>query len=211
MSVVVASYNAPHRLRPHTKAMQELADAGADIICAQEHTDRDDWRPKGWRRYRPSKAQSNTIYWNPRTVRPKKRGARRLSSPGFRSLRYGVWVAFKTDIGTVRVMGVHLPAFYKKSETNAREYDKQVKKVARWAAGGRYRVVAGDFNGSVGNRRMRPLEDVLRFSTPKPTGPAGQKIDYVATSRTGRLRPGLTRLGPRGNSDHAPVLVTLSR
>ena len=189
MSVTVVTWNCPARLGPHKAAMQAIADRGADIICVQENTDRNNWAPRGWKRFRPLRARSNAVYWNPKTVkRTWRRGAYRLSSVGFRSLRYGVWAHFETDEGPMRVMSVHLPAFYHQPKSAA-EYDKQAVRLARWARGGRFRVVAGDYNGQTGNKRMRPLDAVLRFSDKVESGPSGQPIDYVATAAHGPYRP----------------------
>jgi endonuclease/exonuclease/phosphatase family metal-dependent hydrolase len=198
--------------------MKWLAAQGADIICAQEHTDKDDWSPAGWKRYRPqgnedhNEAQSNTIYYNPKTVRlTKKRGAIRMSSPGFRSYRALVWGHFRTRKGNkpIRVAGLHLPAFYNDSEKNKVEYDKQAVKLANWVKKGKNRVIAGDFNGSKGGARMEPIEAEARLSDAVKTGPNGQKIDYVGVVRGGNWKIVETVRGPKFNSDHNCVLVTL--
>lgn len=207
--VRIATYNSPHRLRPHAPTFAELADAGVDIIAAQENADADPRRnaPAGWRWHRPKRARSTVIYWNPRTVTVTKRGAKRLSRPGFRSLRFGVWVDAKTTAGTVRVMSVHLPAFYAKSARTRAEYDHQAAKLARWLNGGTNRIAAGDYNGSTKGSRMAPLVAAARFSDPVDSGPHGTAIDYVAVSKRSRLRPRRTRLGPKGRSDHRAVIV----
>jgi len=206
----VATANVPHRLRPHDAAVQRLADRGAAIIVTQEEADGPGWTPRGWRRFRPRRARSVCIYWNPDVVTRMRKGAKRLSRPGFRSPRYGVWCHFRTPEGPLRIMGVHLPAFYAASTRNRREYDRQARKVARWASRGRFRVVAGDFNGSVTGARMRPLIEVLAFSDKAPTGPAGQTIDYVAAAKHGPWRVVETCIMPAGRSDHRPVLAGLT-
>lgn len=209
--MIVATANIPPRLGPHKADMQRLADSGAAIICTQEDADSGQWTPRGWRRWRPKRARSTAIYYDPRVVTIKRRkGAKRLSSPGFGSLRYGVWAQFRTPIGPMRVMSVHLPAFYSKP-ARAAEYDKQAKKVAAWAAKRPNRVVAGDFNGSVGGKRMAPMVAVMDFSEPVASGPKGTKIDYVAVAKQGRFRITRTQLGRAGRSDHCPVLATLAR
>lgn len=197
----ISTLNAPGRLAPHDEAFQKLADLGADIICAQEHTDKDDWRPKGWERYRPTSAQSNTIYWNPATVDAGERGSHQLSSPGFESYREAVWVRF----GDVRVISVHLPAFYASRPGRKEEYDKQVQRLLDFIEPGD--VIGGDFNGSVGGKRMAPLVEALDFSDPKPTGPGGAKIDYVAA--TSPYVTGETRLVRVPSSDHDAVIVVV--
>lgn len=212
MPVKVVTYNSPHRLRPHKAYMQTIADQGADIITAQEHTDSDNWSPRGWKRYRPKKAQSNTIYWNPNTVKAtKKRGALRLSTPGFRSLRYGVWMHFKTKEGPMRVMSVHLPAFASSQASSLREFNKQTPKLAKWIRGGKYRVVAGDFNAQTGNKRMKPVDAVTRFSAKVKSGPSGQPIDYVGVAKHGPFKITRTRLLGKGRSDHKAVMVTIEK
>jgi endonuclease/exonuclease/phosphatase family metal-dependent hydrolase len=218
--IKIGTANTPRRMAPHKRALRWLEDQGADIVLLQENTDNDDWRPskKRWGIYRPqgtkdhNEAQSNTIYWRRATIkRTKKRGAIRLSSPGFRSYRALVWAHFKVRQGNkpVRVASIHLPAFYTKSLKNKREYDRQAPKVAKWARGGRNRVVGGDFNGTKGNRRMRPIDSAVRLSRPVRSGPKGQKIDYVGGKRGGRWVVVDTVRGPKFDSDHNVVLVTL--
>lgn len=211
-TLTVATYNTPVRLEPHGPAFQRLADDGADLICAQENGDSSPRRnkPKGWKYHRPKRARSTVVYWNPKTVTVTKRGAKRMSRPGFRSLRYAVWVDALTDVGRVRVASVHLPAFYSASEKNRAEYDHQADKLARWFRRRPDLVVGGDYNGSVGGKRMAPIVAAGHPSDPVKTGPDGQTIDYVIVSRAGRLRPRRTRLGPRGRSDHAAVLVDIA-
>lgn len=220
LRVKVGTGNMPRRLAPHWATMAWFDRKGVDVVVAQEHTDRDDWRPskKRWGRYRPQgtddhdEAQSNTIYWRRATIkRTKKRGAIRLSSPGFFSYRALVWAHFRVRQGNkpIRVAGIHLPAFYDKSAKARREYDKQAPKVALWAKGGRNRVVGGDFNGTTGSARMKPIDDAIRLSRAVASGPDGQKIDYVGAVRGGRWTVVATERGPKFNSDHNPVLVTL--
>jgi endonuclease/exonuclease/phosphatase family metal-dependent hydrolase len=216
--ITVATYNAPNRLKPHGRGFQWLADQGADIICAQEHTDKNDWSPRGWRRWRPTgtdglpgDATSNTIYYNPKVVRLKKKGTIQMSSPDFRNDRDIVWAHFRTRKGghPLRVSSIHLPAFYTKNPKNRREYDRQAKKLAAWVKGGRNRVVAGDFNGTKGRKRMAPIDAVTRLSRAVRSGPSGQRIDYVGARRGGRWRVVKTVRGKKFRSDHASVLVTL--
>lgn len=221
LRVKVGTGNMPRRLAPHNRAMQWFEERGADIVLAQEHTDTDDWRPskKRWGRYRPQgtddhdEAQSNTIYWRRATIkRTKKRGAIRLSSPGFFSYRALVWAHFRVRKGNkpIRVAGVHLPAFYDRSAKARREYDKQAPKVAEWMRGGKNRVVGGDFNGTKGSERMAPIEADVRLSRAVPSGPSGQKIDYVGVRRRGGVwKIVKTERGPKFDSDHNVVLVTL--
>lgn len=209
--MIVATANIPPRLGPHKADMQRLADQGAAIICTQEDADSRQWVPRGWRRWRPKRARSTAIYYDPRVVTIKRKGAKRLSSVGFSSLRYGVWAQFRTPLGSMRVMSVHLPAFYASSAKRRAEYDRQARKVAAWAARKPNRVVAGDYNGSVGGQRMAPLVAVMDFSEPVASGPKGTKIDYVAVAKGGRFRVARTRLGAKGRSDHRPVLATLGR
>jgi hypothetical protein len=211
VQIVVATYNAPNRLKPHQAGFQWLADQGAAIICAQEHTDKNDWRPKGWKRWRPTGATSNTIYYDPAVVVLKKKGTIQMSSPDFRNDRDLVWGHFRTRKGDhpLRVSSTHLPAFYTSNATNKKEYDRQIRKLAEWMKGGKNRVVGGDFNGSKGGKRMAPIEAVARLSAAVKTGPSGQKIDYVGVRRGGRWKVVKTVRGKKFRSDHASVLVTL--
>lgn len=211
MSVTVATYNAPHRLGPHGAAFQRLADAGVDVIAAQEHTDRDDWTPRGWRRHRPAVAQSTTIYWNPRTVTARKRGHRRISSPGFHEYRGLTWVHFATSIGPLRVASAHPPAFKTSRPAHAAEYRRQIRRMARWLSRGTFRAIAGDVNGKIPSVWTRPLTAAGRWSRPVPSGPRRALIDYVGVNASGPYRIASTRLGDRGRSDHSPVIVTITR
>lgn len=181
------------------------------MILAQEHTDNDPEAncPEGWDYHRPDVARSNVVYWNPATIRVRKRGANRLSTPGFRSLRYLVWVGADTAAGPMEIASIHLPAFYSSSEANRKEYDRQAAKVAEWVRGSELRVVGGDFNGKTGNRRMRPIDEVLDLSDPVPSGPAGQPIDYVGVAKAGPYRVVGTERMAATNSDHAAVIVTV--
>lgn len=219
--IKVATANAPHRLRPHRRAWAWMDAQGVDIILAQEHTDGNDWRPskRRWGRFRPqgtedhNEASSNTIYWRRATIKKNKGGAIRLSSPGFRSYRALVWMAVRVKKGggkPMRVASVHLPAFYSSRPKNRAEYDKQAPKVARWMRGGKNRIVGGDFNGVKGQPRMKPIEADVRLSAAVKSGPSGQKIDYVgARKRGGTWKIVKTERGPKFDSDHNIVIVTL--
>ena len=134
-----------------------------------------------------------------------------MSSPDFRNDRDIVWAHFRTRKGghPIRVAGIHLPAFYTSNPKNKAEYDRQIRKLAEWVKGGKNRVVAGDFNGSKGGARMKPIEAVARLSAAVRSGPSGQKIDYVGVRRGGRWKVVKTVRGKKFRSDHASVLVTL--
>jgi endonuclease/exonuclease/phosphatase family metal-dependent hydrolase len=209
--IVVATYNAPGRLAPHRQGFQWLADQGAAIICAQENRDKNDWSPRGWKIYRPAGATSNTIYYDPKQVRLKKKGHIQISSSDFKSDRDLVWCHFRTAKGghPIRVGGIHLPAFYTSSAKNRREYDKQTPKMASWMKGGRNRVIGGDFNGTKGQKRLAPIEAVTRLSAAVRTSPSGKKIDYVGVRKGGAWKIIKTVRGKKFRSDHASVLVTL--
>lgn len=215
LRIKVATWNAPHRLRPHHAGLAWADKNGVDVVLCQEHTDTDDWRPdkNRWGRIRPTRAQSNTIYYRKQTMQRKKVGAIRMSSPGFRSYRDLVWAAFRVKKSTprrpVRIASIHLPAFYTSSRKNKLEYDKQAVKVAKWARGGKNRVVGGDFNGSKGGGRMAPIEKDVRLSKAVPSGPSGQKIDYVGVRRGGTWKVVETERIQKWGSDHAMVVVTL--
>lgn len=214
MKIVVATWNAPHRLRPHYDGLRWADEQGVDIVVCQEHTDSNNWAPTGWGRYRPKRAQSNTIYFRKSAVRRIRGGAIRLSSPGFRSYRDLVWAHFRTKKGRhpLRMASIHLPAFYSSNAKNKAEYDKQAPKVARWMRNGKDRVIGGDFNGSKGGKRMAPIEKDVILSNAVRSGPSGQKIDYVGVPRRGgRWRIIKTVQGPKFGSDHNMVLVTLER
>ena len=169
--ITIATFNSPHRLGPHRDAMVQLWRAGADIICAQEHADDDNWAPPGWRRFRPKGAQSTTIYWNPAAVTARKRGHAVMSSPGFRSHRGLTWVHFPTPDGPIRVASAHPPAFKTSRPSHAREYRRQMGRMADWFHKGRNRVIAGDINGVVPSGWTRELAAAGRWSKPVPSGP----------------------------------------
>lgn len=211
MTVTVATANVPHRLRPHKADLQRLADSGAEIICTQEQTDTDPKAtcPRGWRYYRPKAAQSSVVYWDPARVTAKKKGWVKISSPG-KTTRGIVWVHFGTKgRGQIRVGGVHLAAFKTRGPRQAKEYRAQEKKAAAWLAGGKNRVLAGDINGSIPSKVWTPnLTAAGRWSKRVASGPKGTKIDYVGASKRGPWRVVSTELGPKGRSDHRPVLVT---
>lgn len=212
MTVTVVTFNAPHRLRPHQADFQREADAGADIICAQEHADIDKWTPRGWRVFNPKASRSTAVYWNPATVTAKKKGFRKTSSPGFHELRGLTWVHFQTKLGPLRVASAHPPAFKTSRPSHAREYRKQEKRMANWLDKGRFRAIGGDINGTIPSRTWTPtLSKVGRWSRQVPSGPHGMKIDYVGVNRSGPWRVVATELGPKGRSDHRPVRVVLGK
>lgn len=214
MRLVVATWNAPHRLRPHYDGLRWADKNGVDILVCQEHADKDNWAPPGWERHRPKRAQSNTIYFRKSSVRKIKGGAIRLSSPGFKSYRDLVWAHFKTRSGghPIRVAGIHLPAFYSSRPPNRKEYDKQAPKIAKWMREGKNRVVGGDFNGIKGQPRLRPIEADIRLSTAVGSGPGNRAIDYVGVpKRNGAWKIVKTERGPKFKSDHRMILVTLER
>lgn len=213
-SVEVVAWNTPHRLGPHAAGVAQLARTGADVIAVQEVTDRDPERmtPPGWSSYRPARARHNAVLWDRATVERVRCGALRVSNArtGPR-VRYAVWCHFRTAAGPMRVASVHLPAFYTRSDRNRREYDAQEPRLARWLERGRWRVMAGDYNGRIPGRRTPNLADAARWSRPVPSGPSGQRIDYVGASRAGPWRVSSTVAGPYLTSDHRPVRVTLTR
>lgn len=201
-AITIVTANLPGRLAPHRDALAWCHRQGADIVLAQEHRDGDNWAPRGWGRYRPSAARSNTIYHRRSTVdRTPRKGFVRLSST-----RVLLWRHFRFSGRPIRVASVHLPAFY---HQNKASYDRQARAVAQWARGGRHRVVGGDFNGSKGGARMEPIVDAVRLSRPVPSSPQGNPIDYVGGVRGGSWRVVDTVRGPRFDSDHNLVLVRL--
>ena len=212
MSLIVAAQNWPHRLRGHNPqhGFQVLADRGADIICAEEHADIDDWSPRGWKRYRPKAAQSTTIYFNPDVVTPHKRGHVAMSSPGFHEHRGLTWVHFTTEIGPFRLAAAHPPAFKTSRRSHAIEYRKQMQRMADWLEGGKYRAIAGDINGVVPSGWTRPLAQVGRWSDPVPSGPHAARIDYVGVNKNGPYKVHNVGLVP-GGSDHKGVLVKVEK
>jgi endonuclease/exonuclease/phosphatase family metal-dependent hydrolase len=212
--IVVATFNAPHRLGPHTEAFNKIA-LVADVICAQEHTDTDHERncPPGWLVHRPKRARSNVVYWNPSVVEAQKHGAPQVSSEDFNSLRRLVWVHFRTvmDNRPLRVASVHLPAFKTSRPRNAAEFRKQEKIVADWLSKGRFRVVAGDINAKIPSRIWtRNLADVGVWSDQVASGPHGQPIDYVGVNRCGPWKISNTYLDDKRSSDHKAVFATLT-
>ena len=191
--------------------MQLLADDGVDIIAAQENADNDDWSPRGYKRWRPNRARSTTIYWNPKTVKATEMGHKRLSSVGFPSYRGLTFVIFQTDIGMLEVASVHLPAFKTSKPGHAKEYRKQEQKLARYLSGSTRRVVAGDINGQIPSKWTPNLSLSGRWSDPVPSGPRDSKIDYVGVTKTGPYKIVKTKLGDEKRSDHRPVIATLER
>lgn len=211
--VEVVSWNTPHRLGPHTAGVAALA-RSADVIGLQEVTDRDPARlaPPGWGHYRPTRARHNALVWDRAAVERVRCGARRVSDArsGPR-VRYLVWCHYRTPDGPLRVGVVHLPAFYESSRRNRAEYRAQEPRVAAWLAAGRHRVLVGDYNGRVPGYRTPTLSRVGSWSRPLRTGPSGQRIDYVGTTRTGSWRIVSAYAGPYRTSDHRPVVATLTR
>lgn len=211
--IKVGTANLPHRLRPHRETMKWFDSKGADVVVAQEHTDGDNWAPSGWERVRPKRGQSNTIYFRTKTMRKKKVGSKRMSSPGFRSYRDLLWVSFRVKKGggrPVRIGGIHLPAFKTSSKTSAAEFRKQEPMAASWLSNGPNRVLGGDFNANPTGVRWCPnLRRVGRWSRGVESGPKGQKIDFVGAPKDGKWKVVKTERGPKFRSDHNPVLVTL--
>lgn len=137
----------------------------------------------------------------------------RLSTPGFRSLRYLVWQHFRKEGKPARIASIHLPAFYNKPNKageypNRVEYDKQEPKVAEWFSSGPHRILGGDFNGQIGNHRLRHITPIGRWSRKVPSGPSGQPIDYVGSNKAGFWHPVKTQVHRPVNSDHNAVIVT---
>lgn len=192
--------------------MQELADSGIDIIAAQENADVDNWSPEGWNRWRPKRARSTTIYWNPNTVNQIKKGHKRLSSLTFPSYRGITWSIFETEIGVLQVASAHLPAFKTSKPRNAKEFKKQEQKLANWLNYRDYRIVAGDINATIPGVKWTPnLTMVGRWTEPVPSGPHDTKIDYVGVNGLGPYCISETELKPEGRSDHHPVVATIER
>lgn len=209
--LTVGTFNSPHRLLPHAADYDVLADRyQCDVVLGQENTDNDPEKncSDNWTYYRPVEARSNAIYWNPDSILASDNGCFQLSSPGFNSERWLVWQHFLKDGHHARIASVHLPAFYNKYPKNKVEYDKQEPKVAEWLEGGKHRILGGDLNGKIGNRRLRHLTKAGRWSKPVPSGPAGQPIDYVGSSIFGNWYPIKTRVHKPSRSDHNAVVVT---
>lgn len=197
---------------PHRADFQKLADLGAAVIAAQENRDGDPAKncPKGWAFFRDPEAQSNAVYYNPKILSPVDDGLFRMSSPGFRSLRYIVWVRFKTKGGRPLHFGsVHLPAFKTSSKSAAEEFRKQEPKAAAWLAGDPAAVLAGDYNAQIPSNWTPNIQKVGVPSRQIPTGPAGQPIDYVVTHKGGLWKPTETRRIKSSSSDHDIALVKL--
>lgn len=210
----IATSNLPARLSPHFETLDWCERKGADIVLAQEHTDKDNWANQDvYNRFRPKRARSCTIYYKPSRLVPKNKGAKRLSSPGFYSLRYLVWHHFRTVDGDVpiRVGNIHLPAFKTSNPRAAVEFRRQEALAAKWLSGGKNRVLGGDFNAQVRSRFWCPnLREVGQWSDAVSSGPKGQKIDYVGSNKVnGRWEIVDTELGFKFNSDHNVVLATL--
>ena len=213
--VKIATYNAPHRLlhKNLKRDFQKLADMGCDVIVAQEQTDNDPPKvcPRGWRFYRPKKARHNVVYWNPKRVKDKKRGAQKVNQhAGATWVRYIVWVHFATPIGPMRVGGIHLPAFKTSRPANAKEFRYQEKKLTAWLKGGKWRVLGGDYNARIPSSWVPNLQRVGRFSKQVVSGPHKAKIDYVGVAKHGPYKITSTTT-MSGGSDHKAVIVTLRK
>ena len=179
------------------------------LICGQEAGDTlpAEIAPHGWCWHRPTKAQSAVVYWDPRTVRVTSKGAFKTSSEGDPlAPRYIVWVEID---GWLRVGSTHLPA-NKDKPANAREHTHQADRCAAWLDHPG-RVLAGDLNANPGSDWMAPLRDVgARHHKPTEpgTGPHGQPIDHVWTSRD---LPRPVTLGTMsGSSDHDALVVEVT-
>ena len=219
MTLIIAAQNWPHRLahKNPKHGFQVLADKGADIICAEEHADVDDWSPRGWKRYRGPKdehgnyvAQSTTLYFNPDAVKPHRRGHVQMSSPHFHEHRGLTWVQFTTEIGPLRVAAAHPPAFKTSRRSHAIEYRKQMVRMANWLKAEEHRAIAGDINGVIPSSWTRPLSQVGRWSDPVPSGPHAARIDYLGVNKKGPYKVSNVALVP-GGSDHKGVLVKVEK
>lgn len=210
--IKIAALNAPERLAPHTRSFEKAVNQGAAIICAQEHTDKSPERecPKGWEYYRPENAQSNVVYWDPKQVGVLNTGLTRLSSVGFKPLRYLVWVEFETTEGYMKVASIHLPAFKTTNDTRGKEFLVQQKKAADWLLEDKRNVIAGDFNGNIPGRKWLPdYTDACRATNQVPSGPKGQPIDYVTVHKDGPFSILRTLLFTAPTSDHNMVMGVL--
>lgn len=201
---------------PHSQNYDILFDQyKCDVVLGQENTDTDPKRnaPPGILYFRPKDAQSNVIYWNPKTITGSFGGAIRMSSPDFYSLRYLVWFRFQKDGHQAHIGSIHLPAFYNRPNKageypNRVEYDIQEPKAAKWLRGNSFRILGGDINGQIGANRTKNLTKAGRWSEGKRSGPSGQKIDWVGSNFQGRWYPVRTQMYKAKNSDHNAVIVT---
>lgn len=215
-TLTVATQNYPHRILVKDRAaaqrtFQRLADQGCDVIVGQEQTDTDPRVvcPDGWRFHRPKAARHNAVYWNPATVEEEKVGHVRVNKrDGATWTRFIVWVHVKKDGKPARVGGIHLPAFKTSRPRNAAEFRVQEERLANWLHGGKWRILAGDFNAQIPSRVWtRNLARVGRWSRKVVSGPHRSKIDYAGSSRRGRWYPVRTRTMD-SRSDHKAVIVT---
>ena len=217
MSLLVATANTPHRLLRQGLGhdMQRLADMGVAIIGTQESAD-NDWKhlqPHGWHHFRPPEARHGIVMWNPHLVHAHKMNLKRISiakSGSNSNYRAIVWVHFTTELGPLRFGVTHLPAFYTSKAGQRREYDHQEPLAAEWLAGGKTRVLVGDFNGQIPGSRTPNLAKAGRWSKQVVSGPHNAKIDYVGTSRRGPYKPGRVKT-VSGGSDHKYVVVELEK
>lgn len=209
--ITVATFNSPHRLMPHAAAFQRLADRGCVIICAQENADNDPQRnmPDGWRYYRPARARSTAVYWNPHAVDHTAHGHATVSSAGFREHRGLTWVQFDTPDGLMRIASAHPPAFKTSRRSHAIEYRKQIRLMAEWLRNSPDRVLAGDINGRIPSLWTRPLSRAGRWSRPVPSGPNGARIDYIGVNKHGLWQIHRTLLDQKRSSDHRAVIAQL--
>ena len=220
--IIFGTWNTPHRLDPRRMAGDIAAatrEHGVSLWALQETTDTD-WRilkPDGWDWWRPARAQSSTLVFDPAVWEPvlrpngrRRQGSFRVHASGDRP-RYVVFAVLRhRPTGKVfKIGGVHLPAFKTRSPRQAMFFRHAEKRAAKWLGrGGPDRVLLGDFNANWG-LWTRNLNKVSVWEKPRnnKTGPRNTSIDHVLRKK-GRRRPQVVAT-VSGRSDHDALIVRL--
>jgi endonuclease/exonuclease/phosphatase family metal-dependent hydrolase len=212
-NLVAASYNCPARYDPGRRAdLQKLADMGAMLIAVQEVQDRHAKAiaPDGWRAYRPEKARSAAVLYDPAAVKIIERGHYRVNQPGTVTRRI-VWVLAESQATgqQARFGSVHLPAFKTRSDANAEAFRYAEERAARWLQRDALNVLVGDLNASENKRWMPNLLRVGVFERPAVvTFPRhGSLIDHAVRPK-GQLRAQVLATLD-GASDHHALIFRL--
>lgn len=216
---VVATYNAPHRIgrAKLTRDFRRLAGQGVGLVAVQECTDSDVpyyAKQLGWDWWRPDKARSAGLIFDPDEWQPIRREGRRLQGAYLLedqgAPRYIVW-ALLSHVPTGRVYRIgsaHLPAFKTRSVTRARQFRKAERRAGAWLRRGRRRVLLGDMNANQGPVWTPTLIAEGRWETPRLATHGRKRIDHVIASRCGPIHP-VALSTMEGASDHRALIVRL--
>lgn len=224
----LASYNIQKCVgldfrRQPQRILQVLAGMRADIVVLQEADKRLPPRPAalphfmleeaGWQVAELGGAGSlgwhgNAVIWRGSTIQARDMGHHDL--PGFEP-RGAVRVEFDTQIGPLRVLGMHLgllPASRRQQITHLRRSDAALARMPT--------VWAGDFNEWSRQPVLDHLAPELRWLTPVPSFPSAQPLgalDRIALGQGVEARAhGVHDARPAHiASDHLPVWADLHR